>query len=263
MWRLTDEAVRYGVASTTRYRSKLPSKRRCRSHHPAPQRQASGAKGGHAARKTAARLRRSDRLKLAHSMPRSSDPVHLASCNPAAIRHDEVGDSRSAVSMQLGLPSSPYYPVAPPATDPDFGPVPGPSGAVPKTDEPSQAPRLPEVRLHTQNAMVAPPFDRFSTYGRMQQYTAATPDLCPTNNQELALLLSPADAMFYSSESESGEEPLTPPTPKHAGPLMSSAAAGLGLEFSAQHGMNSATALNMHHGLPYELSESFVPNVPY
>ncbi|KAF1952873.1 hypothetical protein CC80DRAFT_168116 [Byssothecium circinans] len=61
MWRLTDEAVREGVKSTTRYRSKQPNKRAHRSTNPLPQRQASGAKGGQAARR-AARLRRSNRM---------------------------------------------------------------------------------------------------------------------------------------------------------------------------------------------------------
>ncbi|KAF2274322.1 uncharacterized protein EI97DRAFT_460189 [Westerdykella ornata] len=54
MWKLTDEAIREGVKSTTRYRSKQPHKRGHRTgHNPLPQRQASGAKGGLASRKSA------------------------------------------------------------------------------------------------------------------------------------------------------------------------------------------------------------------
>jgi hypothetical protein len=61
MWRLTDEAIREGVKSTTRYRSKQPNKRSHRTQQPQPQRQASGAKGGQAARRSA-NLRRSKRM---------------------------------------------------------------------------------------------------------------------------------------------------------------------------------------------------------
>jgi hypothetical protein len=53
MWRLTPDALREGVKSTTRYRSKAPNKRAHRTHLPQPQRQASGAKGGQAARRSA------------------------------------------------------------------------------------------------------------------------------------------------------------------------------------------------------------------
>jgi hypothetical protein len=61
MWRLTDETIREGVKSTTRYRSKQLNKRAHRTQQPQPQRQASGAKGGQAARRSA-NLRRSKRM---------------------------------------------------------------------------------------------------------------------------------------------------------------------------------------------------------
>ena len=69
MWRLTPNALREGVKSTTRYRSKVPNKRSSTRSQPLPQRQASGAKGGHAARR-AANLRRSQRAREAY--PRSN-----------------------------------------------------------------------------------------------------------------------------------------------------------------------------------------------
>lgn len=69
MWRLTPSALREGVKSTTRYRSKAPNKRSTTRSQPLPQRQASGAKGGHAARR-AANLRRSQRAREAN--PRSN-----------------------------------------------------------------------------------------------------------------------------------------------------------------------------------------------
>lgn len=75
MWRLTEAALIEGVKSTTRYRSKAPNKRSHRTQ-PQPQRQASGAKGGHAARR-AANLRRSQRAREAgmhHRPTSSSDP---------------------------------------------------------------------------------------------------------------------------------------------------------------------------------------------
>jgi hypothetical protein len=62
MWRLTEQALREGVRSTTRYRSKQPNKRGNRGRHPQPQRQASGAKGGQAASR-AAHMKRSKRVQ--------------------------------------------------------------------------------------------------------------------------------------------------------------------------------------------------------
>jgi hypothetical protein len=61
MWRLTDETIREGIKSTARYRSKQLNKRAHRTQQPQPQRQASGAKGGQAARRSA-NLRRSKRM---------------------------------------------------------------------------------------------------------------------------------------------------------------------------------------------------------
>ncbi|KAF2029475.1 hypothetical protein EK21DRAFT_101096 [Setomelanomma holmii] len=83
MWRLTEEALREGVKSTTRYRSKQPNKRGHRNHQPQPQRQASGAKGGQAARRSA-NLRRSRRMYehcrnepyISRSVPAAFDPSY-------------------------------------------------------------------------------------------------------------------------------------------------------------------------------------------
>ncbi|KAF4157066.1 hypothetical protein CNMCM6069_005964 [Aspergillus lentulus] len=55
-WRLTDEAYRKGIQSTTRYRKQANHKRPLGSDPPAPQRQRSGAKGGKA-NKIAAKYR--------------------------------------------------------------------------------------------------------------------------------------------------------------------------------------------------------------
>ncbi|PLB45650.1 hypothetical protein P170DRAFT_449306 [Aspergillus steynii IBT 23096] len=52
-WRLTDEAVKNGIQSTTRYRKQANYKKTLGSDPPAPQRQRSGAKGGKATKITA------------------------------------------------------------------------------------------------------------------------------------------------------------------------------------------------------------------
>ncbi|KAH8423255.1 uncharacterized protein LDX57_001014 [Aspergillus melleus] len=52
-WRLTDEAVKNGIQSTTRYRKQANYKKILCSDPPAPQRQRSGAKGGKATKITA------------------------------------------------------------------------------------------------------------------------------------------------------------------------------------------------------------------
>lgn len=53
IWVLADSALEEGVKSTTRYRKHNMGKKSCRTENPAPQRQASGAKGGKAAKKSA------------------------------------------------------------------------------------------------------------------------------------------------------------------------------------------------------------------
>ncbi|KAF2844628.1 hypothetical protein T440DRAFT_523327 [Plenodomus tracheiphilus IPT5] len=81
MWRLSASALREGVKSTTRYRSKAPNKRNHRSHFPQPQRQASGSKGGQAARRSV-RMRRSNRMHMQQEY--RSDPYANRSV-PAAF----------------------------------------------------------------------------------------------------------------------------------------------------------------------------------
>ncbi|KAF2205518.1 hypothetical protein GQ43DRAFT_385687 [Delitschia confertaspora ATCC 74209] len=111
MWRLTDKAIREGVKSTTRYRSKLPNKRGHRSHNPAPQRQASGAKGGHAARKTA-RLRRSGRLREGRGLGGHRYDQYIARSVPAynsVPTYDSVFEPPPQADMCFSsYPPSPY-----------------------------------------------------------------------------------------------------------------------------------------------------------
>lgn len=86
MWRLTDEAVREGVKSTTRFRHKHPTKRSSRSHQPRPQRQASGAKGGQAARRSAKMRRMNAASELprgdVRSVPSAFNPTYRADTAP-------------------------------------------------------------------------------------------------------------------------------------------------------------------------------------
>ncbi|KAH5009294.1 hypothetical protein HBI24_222110 [Parastagonospora nodorum] len=96
MWRLTKEALREGVKSTTRYRSKQPNKRGNRQH-PQPQRQASGAKGGQAARRSK-NLLRSKRIQDQYR----SEPYAARSVPPAF--HPGYANAHTQA-----YPPSPYY----------------------------------------------------------------------------------------------------------------------------------------------------------
>jgi Forkhead domain len=66
VWILTEDAIRHGVQSTTRYRKHGSNKKTNRTRIPAPLRQRSGAKGGRAARR-AARLRREEQMSRQRS----------------------------------------------------------------------------------------------------------------------------------------------------------------------------------------------------
>jgi hypothetical protein len=104
MWRLTTEALREGVKSTTRYRSKQPNKRGARTQHPQPQRQASGAKGGQAARRSA-HIKRSKRV----------NDHHFSSRGPAAYLARSVPefDSTHTHTYDALMPPASYYPDIP------------------------------------------------------------------------------------------------------------------------------------------------------
>lgn len=102
MWRLTDEARREGVKSTTRYRSKQPNKRGHRSQQPLPQRQASGAKGGQAAKRSA-KLRQSQRRNGGYAY--RSDPYMHRSM---LTTYDHSGFD-PCIDIPMPYPSSPYY----------------------------------------------------------------------------------------------------------------------------------------------------------
>lgn len=177
------------MKSTTRYRTKLPNKKRGYwSQNPAPQRQASGAKGGQAARK-AARQRRSERLRETRSPALfngldetdTRQQAALSSLTPADSRKPGFDASTSA-DARAAYPShsiSPYYL----HSDPAF------MQATPRT---------------SRTILMTP----LSAY---HESFSSSPDLY--NTQEMAHLfhLGCDQPLFYDSP-ESGDEPLTPPS---------------------------------------------------
>ncbi|KAF2111025.1 hypothetical protein BDV96DRAFT_650628 [Lophiotrema nucula] len=146
MWKLTNEAIREGVKSTTRYRSKQPSKRNYRSGNPQPQRQASGAKGGQAAKRSA-RLRRSNRASemsnAYRSDPYMARPMPQVAYSPA---------------FETAFPASPYF-----GSESDFGTSMESDGfASPFLGQPLQLPAYtasPHQSLRVDSAYIIPPAD--------------------------------------------------------------------------------------------------------
>ncbi|KAH7377382.1 hypothetical protein BKA66DRAFT_422378 [Pyrenochaeta sp. MPI-SDFR-AT-0127] len=172
MWRLTEEAIREGVKSTTRYRSKQPNKRAHRTAHPQPQRQASGAKGGQASRR-ATRMRRGNRILDAYR----GEP-YTARSVPAAF--DPMFNSGEA---PIPYQSSPYYG---PMVDYVYGSQEG----------------------NFTSPLGSPGMDLFSpapgcTFG-------SVPHGLPLTDTAYFLNQSPTESLFTNSPSPSADEPRTP-----------------------------------------------------
>lgn len=146
MWRLTEEAKRDGVKSTTRYRSKQPNKRGHRSQNPLPQRQASGAKGGVAARR-AAKIRKSARMNNHNN----------SMYRPDAYRSIPSGGAPSIFDAE-----SPYYHESPTLSDGDFD--------YPRDDyaNPSHSSAL------SSSSSSASPFDLFAAHSAPSMYNNNT-----------------------------------------------------------------------------------------
>ncbi|KAI4660171.1 uncharacterized protein J4E79_005976 [Alternaria viburni] len=207
MWRLTDEAIREGVKSTTRYRSKQPNKRGHRTQQPQPQRQASGAKGGQAARRSA-RMKRSGRM---HDGYRNGNDQYMSRSVPAAF------DPHYRSVPADAYPPSPYY-----GSDVDFG---YPSSSSSRTDD---------FTLNNPNANVLGPhhhahLDLFSPPTRsypgspMSQHhhdlsrtisahslSQPLPHGLPIGDTAYVLEQSPEGGLFSNSPSPSADEPRTP-----------------------------------------------------
>jgi hypothetical protein len=207
MWRLTDEAIREGVKSTTRYRSKAPNKRGHRTQQPQPQRQASGAKGGQAARRSA-RMKRSGRLHDGYRNGNGEGQYILRSV-PAAF------DPNYRSIPADAYPPSPYY-----GSDVDFG---YPSSSSSRADDFAVS--------HNNSGMLGPHhhahLDIFSPATRsypgspMSQHdlshslssqgiSQALPHGLPITDTAYVLDQSPVDGLFSNSPSPSADEPRTP-----------------------------------------------------
>ncbi|KAK2806848.1 hypothetical protein FQN51_005648 [Onygenales sp. PD_10] len=99
VWVLTEDAIRKGVQSTTRYRKPGIHKKSSKSEHPAPQRQRSGAKGGKAAKKAAKLKRELQGPQKGTVDPETTFPLyHLGNNNNLTIPN---GDYQHIYSDQL------------------------------------------------------------------------------------------------------------------------------------------------------------------
>lgn len=119
IWVLADSALQDGVKSTTRYRKQNANKKGSKTDHPAPQRQISGAKGGKAAKKSAANA-----TKMAASKLRRT--VRPGKLSPPFFGDSQTGSHLSATE-ELSVPqqihqlpyrsdNSPYYQHTPTST---------------------------------------------------------------------------------------------------------------------------------------------------
>lgn len=109
MWRLTDQAIREGVKSTTRYRSKAPNKRAARSHAPAPLRRTSSTRSGQVPRKSS-RPRRSERVSryAKPPSPKRSCPSNSLLSMPRSSGF-ETFSSSNRTSHTCARAASPHF----------------------------------------------------------------------------------------------------------------------------------------------------------
>ncbi|OAK94175.1 hypothetical protein IQ06DRAFT_234721 [Phaeosphaeriaceae sp. SRC1lsM3a] len=179
MWRLTADALRDGVKSTTRYRSKQPNKRGSRAI-PQPQRQASGAKGGQAARRSA-HVKRSKRVyDYQRSDPYTARSGHT-SC--ATGYHTDVSMPKPFTHPH---PHSPYFnaEVEFAYNSPQGLPLAGDFGG------------SPHMSNHS-----------------MELFTSTQPFADPVQMRDASYILSPhglGEPMFTNSPTPSADEPKTP-----------------------------------------------------
>ena len=105
IWVLADSALQEGgVKSTTRYRKHNSNKKAPRSNHPAPQRQLSGAKGGKAAKKSAANASKIAASRLRRNVRSGNLPSPLSRQGQAMSQVPAMDDF-----AQQHLPYGPYY----------------------------------------------------------------------------------------------------------------------------------------------------------
>lgn len=197
MWRLTDEAIREGVKSTTRYRSKQPNKRGHRSHNPLPQRQASGAKGGVASRRSA--KRRSQRTADAYgghhlNHQHRLDPYTMCRSVPAGYDHNVGFEANNAVDIPYPFSPAPssYY-----GSEMDFSP------STPETN--FGAPLMPSGMEMNMTPYVGSPLAQ----SPLSQDGSSLP-----YNDAYVMHQDPSEPLFYATDgslSPEASEPTTPP----------------------------------------------------
>ena len=101
IWVLAESALQEGVKSTTRYRKQNSNKKSLKTAHPARQRQLSGAKGGKAAKKSAATAKKMSRPRRTARTDRPSPSLYEG--QPDSPSHSQLtGDYE-------GFQHSPYH----------------------------------------------------------------------------------------------------------------------------------------------------------
>ncbi|KAL1622266.1 hypothetical protein SLS56_008838 [Neofusicoccum ribis] len=124
MWRLTEDAIRQGVKSTTRYRPKPQRSRGAKTpqkvhlHPPAAQRQAAGAKGGNAARRSARsqQMQQQEKEQQVRQQPqqqrRSEHDLfeHRLGITPDAVLNPEADPCPISPYMLRPIPGGPHPP---------------------------------------------------------------------------------------------------------------------------------------------------------
>ncbi|KAI5359588.1 putative Fork head domain, winged helix-like DNA-binding domain superfamily [Septoria linicola] len=125
LWRLTDQALRDGVISTTRYR-KDPKRKPERRAIPALNRQASGAKGGRATRDASRMRQQHQRLHGTHTSR------HLR----RADRHHHMASPQYSPYSTQSTPHSPHIPF-----------IPYPAHTIPMS-APTSQPASPYFNIH-------------------------------------------------------------------------------------------------------------------
>jgi hypothetical protein len=192
MWRLTEEAIREGVKSTTRYRSKQPHKRGHKSQQPLPQRQASGAKGGHASRRSA-RARKSQRNNDPYGGHHMQHRPDQYICRSVPASYEQLGFDHSSVDMSYPYSPTPssYY-----GSEMDFNP------STPGNNSPLNGNLFtPNMEMNMSPYSASP----------MSQHSGLPYD------SGYVLPQDPTEPLFYASDgspSPSASEPSTPPDPQ-------------------------------------------------
>ena len=116
MWVLQEQAIRDGVTSTTRYRKTGPTKKMARSEAPALQRQASGRKGGQAAKRGKHAKAKRERAAAAAAAAAAAVAVAVtagestcaspSSSTPTVLRLDAGREWEAAIGQYERSPAS-------------------------------------------------------------------------------------------------------------------------------------------------------------